>query len=73
MRAAPRDPLSSVGMKTSQARSPFWSRGPLGWQFSVRRQATHGFPSALAALAACEAQESQVTVPATHSSMRVAS
>ena len=44
-----------------------------GWSFHAAGRTTHGFPSALAALAACEAQESpQVTMPATHSSMRVA-
>ena len=45
-----------------------------GWCFHAAGRTTHGFPSALAALAACEAQESpQLTVPATHSSMRIAS
>jgi hypothetical protein len=52
----------------------FFDSASGGWCFHAAGRTTHGFPSALAALAACEAQESpQVTVPATHSSMRVAS
>lgn len=52
----------------------FFDSASGGWCFHTAGRTTHGFPSALAALAACEAQESpQVTVPATHSSMRVAS
>ena len=44
-----------------------------GWCFHAAGRTTRGFPSALAALAACESQESpQVTVPPTHSSLRVA-
>ena len=49
----------------------FFDTASGGWCFHAAGRTTHGFPSALAALAACEAQESpQVTVPATHSSMR---
>ena len=52
----------------------FFDSASGGWCFHAAGRTTHGFPSALAALAACEAQESpQLTVPATHSSMRIAS